>query len=65
MSRNPELDRLKAEQQSLFEQKQAAFQRFKDLQKRTNIYAIGLGRCSGRMQRPFLMATAQPFLFMA
>ena len=36
MSRNPELDRLKAEQQSLFEQKQAAFQRFKDLQKRTN-----------------------------
>ena len=37
MSRNPELDRLKAEQQSLFEQKQAAFQRFKDLQKRTNI----------------------------
>ena len=37
MSRNPELDRLKAKQQSLFEQKQAAFQRFKDLQKRTNI----------------------------
>ncbi len=37
MSRNPELDRLKAEQQSLFEQKQAAFQRFKDLQERTNI----------------------------
>ena len=37
MSRNPELDRLKAEQQSLFEQKQAAFQRFKDLQKRTHI----------------------------
>ena len=37
MSRNPELDRLKAEQQSLFEQKQAAFQRFKDLQKRANI----------------------------
>ncbi len=37
MSRNPELDRLKAEQQSLFEQKQAAFQRFKDLQEQTNI----------------------------
>ena len=37
MSRNPELDRLKAEQQSLFEQKQTAFQRFKDLQKRTHI----------------------------
>jgi hypothetical protein len=37
MSRNSELDRLKAKQQSLFEQKQAAFQRFKDLQKRTNI----------------------------
>ena len=36
MSRNPELDRLKAEQQSLFEQKQAAFQKFKDLQDRTN-----------------------------
>ncbi|MBQ3413603.1 DUF1771 domain-containing protein [Candidatus Saccharibacteria bacterium] len=36
MSRNPELDRLKAEQQSLFEQKQAAFQRFKDLQGQTN-----------------------------
>ena len=37
MSRNPELDRLKAEQQSLFEQKQAAFQRFKDLQEQTNM----------------------------
>ena len=37
MSRNPELDKLKTEQQSLFEQKQAAFQRFKDLQERTNI----------------------------
>ena len=37
MSRNPELDRLKAEQQSLFKQKQVAFQRFKDLQERTNI----------------------------
>lgn len=37
MSRNPELDKLKAEQQSLFEQKQAAFQRFKDLQERTNV----------------------------
>lgn len=37
MSRNPELDRLKAEQQSLFEQKQAAFQRFKYLQEQTNI----------------------------
>ena len=37
MPRNPELDRLKTEQQSLFEQKQAAFQRFKDLQERTNI----------------------------
>lgn len=36
MSRNPELDRLKAEQQSLFEQKQAVFQRFKDLQEQTN-----------------------------
>ncbi len=36
MSRNPELDRLKAEQQSLFEQKQIAFQRLKDLQERTN-----------------------------
>lgn len=36
MSRNPELDRLKAEQQSLFEQKQAAFQKFKDLQDQTN-----------------------------
>ncbi len=36
MSRNPELDRLKAEQQSFFEQKQAAFQRFKVLQERTN-----------------------------
>ncbi|MDO4526791.1 MAG: DUF1771 domain-containing protein [Candidatus Saccharibacteria bacterium] len=37
MSRNPELGRLKAEQQSLFEQKQAAFQRFKDLQEQTNV----------------------------
>ena len=37
MPKNPELDRLKTEQQSLFEQKQAAFQRFKDLQERTNI----------------------------
>ena len=37
MSRNPELDRLKAKQQSLFEQKQATFQRFKDLQERTNV----------------------------
>ena len=37
MPRNPELDRLKTEQQSLFEQKQAAFQRFKDLRERTNI----------------------------
>ena len=37
MSRNPELDRLKTEQQSFFEQKQAAFQRFKDLQEQTNI----------------------------
>lgn len=37
MSRNPELDKLKAEQQSLFKQKQAAFQRFKDLQEQTNI----------------------------
>jgi len=37
MPRNPELDRLKTEQQSLFEQKQDAFQRFKDLQERTNI----------------------------
>ena len=37
MPRNPELNRLKTEQQSLFEQKQAAFQRFKDLQERTNI----------------------------
>ncbi|MDO5451975.1 MAG: DUF1771 domain-containing protein [Candidatus Saccharibacteria bacterium] len=37
MSRNPELDRLKAKQQSLFEQKQVAFQRFKDLQERTNM----------------------------
>ena len=37
MSRNPELDRLKAEQQSLFEQKQAAFQRFKDLQEQTDV----------------------------
>ena len=36
MSRNPELDRLKAEQQALFEQKQAAFQRFKDLQNQVN-----------------------------
>ncbi len=36
MSRNPELDRLKAEQQVLFEQKQAAFQRFKDLQNQVN-----------------------------
>ena len=36
MPRNPELDRLKSEQQSLFEQKQAAFQRFKDLQEQTN-----------------------------
>ncbi|MBQ3432775.1 DUF1771 domain-containing protein [Candidatus Saccharibacteria bacterium] len=36
MPRNPELDRLKAEQQSLFEQKQAAFQKFKDLQEQTN-----------------------------
>ena len=36
MSRNPELDRLKAEQQSLFEQKQAAFQRFKDLRDQAN-----------------------------
>ena len=37
MSRDPELDRLKAERQSLFEQKQAAFHRFKGLQERTNI----------------------------
>lgn len=37
MSRNPELDRLKAEQQLLFEQKQVAFQRFKDLQEQTNV----------------------------
>lgn len=37
MSKNPELDRLKAEQQSLFEQKQAAFQSFKYLQERTNM----------------------------
>lgn len=37
MSRNPELDRLKAEQQSLFEQKQIAFQRLKDLQERINV----------------------------
>ena len=37
MSKNPELDRLKTEQQSLFEQKQVAFQKFKDLQERTNI----------------------------
>ena len=36
MPRNPELDRLKAEQQSLFEQKQIAFQRLKDLQERIN-----------------------------
>jgi chromosome segregation ATPase len=36
MPKNPELDRLKTEQQSLFEQKQAAFQRFKDLQEQTN-----------------------------
>ena len=36
MPRNPELDRLKTKQQSLFEQKQAAFQRFKDLQERIN-----------------------------
>lgn len=36
MSRNPELDRLKVRQQSLFEQKQAAFQRFKELQDQTN-----------------------------
>lgn len=37
MPRNPELDRLKAERQSLFEQKQAAFQRLKDLQGQTNV----------------------------
>jgi hypothetical protein len=37
MSRNLELDRLKTRQQSLFEQKQAAFQSFKDLQEQTNI----------------------------
>ena len=37
MLRNPELDRLKSRQQSLFEQKQAAFQRFKDLQEQTNV----------------------------
>ena len=36
MSKNLELDRLKAEQQSLFNQKQVAFQRFKDLQEQTN-----------------------------
>ncbi len=36
MPRNPELDRLKAEQQSLFERKQIAFQRFKDLRDQTN-----------------------------
>ncbi|MBR2710845.1 hypothetical protein IKF02_04490 [Candidatus Saccharibacteria bacterium] len=36
MPRSPGLDRLKAEQQSLFEQKQAAFQRFKNLQAQTN-----------------------------
>lgn len=36
MLRNSELDRLKAEQQSLFEQKQVAFQKFKDLQEQTN-----------------------------
>ena len=67
MSRNPELDRLKAEQQSLFEQKQAAFQRFKDLQKRTNIAhdvmqsAWGAvrteckGRSSWRRHNPFFL----------
>lgn len=37
MLRNPELDRLKSRQQSLFEQKQAAFQRFKDLHEQTNV----------------------------
>lgn len=37
MLRNPELDRLKSRQQSLFEQKQAAFQRIKDLQEQTNV----------------------------
>lgn len=37
MSRNPELDRLKAERQLLFERKQAAFQRFKELQNQTNV----------------------------
>ena len=37
MLRNPELDRLKSRQLSLFEQKQAAFQRFKDLQEQTNV----------------------------
>ena len=36
MPRNPELDRLKREQQSLFVQKQAAFQKFKDLQEQTS-----------------------------
>ncbi|MBR2741877.1 DUF1771 domain-containing protein [Candidatus Saccharibacteria bacterium] len=36
MLRNSELDRLKEEQQSLFEQKQVAFQKFKDLQEQTN-----------------------------
>lgn len=45
MLRNPELDRLKSRQQSLFEQKQAAFQRFKDLQEQTNVARRTLQAC--------------------
>lgn len=45
MLRNPELDRLKSRQQSLFEQKQAAFRRFKDLQEQTNVARRTLQAC--------------------
>lgn len=45
MIRNPELDRLKSRQQSLFEQKQGAFRIFKDLQKQLNIAHSAMQTC--------------------
>ncbi len=45
MSRNPELDRLKLEQQSFFEQRQVVFQKFMDLQKQTNVVYDTMQAC--------------------
>ena len=45
MSRNPELDRLKSMQQSFFEQRQVAFQKFMDLQKQTNVVYDTMQAC--------------------